>query len=321
MNIFFHILVNNVMPIFILIGLGFAISKKFDLNIRTLSKLNFYLFTPGFIFYNLYTTSLNLNMIKILLFCILYLVISDIMSKIISRIRKYDMGLTSAFKNSVMFNNTGNIGLSLITLIFGSAPFVVNGQTPYLTQALGAQVMIMVFMDLTMNTLGFYNAGRAKRNFKSSVDQILSMPIIYVVTLALFLRYMRLDITTTPLWSTIVYIKGGLVPVSLLTLGVQLSKTEFDFKNINVYISAFTRLIIGPIIALIFIYLFGFTGVIAQTVLIAYSVPTAVTTALIAVECDNNQNFASQAVMISTIFSSVTLTLSIYMAGVFFPVT
>jgi len=108
--------------------------------------------------------------------------------------------------------------------------------------------------------------------------------------------------------------------MALLTLGVQLSKTEFDFKNINVNIAVFTRLILGPILALVFIYIFGFSGVIAQTVLISYSVPTAVNTALIAVECDNNQNFASQEVMVSTIFSAFTLTSAIYIAAILFPV-
>ena len=103
-------------------------------------------------------------------------------------------------------------------------------------------------------------------------------------------------------------------------MGVQLSKTKFDFRNINVNIAVFTRLIIGPMLALIFIYIIGFTGVIAQTILISYSVPTAVNTALIAVECDNNQSFASQEVMISTIFSAVTLTSVIYLAGILFPI-
>ncbi|WP_425059527.1 hypothetical protein [Sporomusa carbonis] len=73
-------------------------------------------------------------------------------------------------------------------------------------------------------------------------------------------------------------------------------------------------------LALISIYVWGFTGAVAQTVLIAYSVPTAVNTALIAVECDSCQNFASQTVIMSTIFSAVTLTLAIYAARIIFPV-
>lgn len=320
MSIFLHILGNNIAPIFMLIILGFIISKKFDLSVFTLSKLNFYIFIPGFIFYNLYTTNLSFNMIKILFFCAVYLLVNDLLSRIISKIRKYDVGKTNAFKNSIMFNNTGNIGVSLITLVFGSYPFVIGGKTPYLNQALTAQIMILVFMNITMNTIGFYNAGRAKMNIKDSMRQILTMPSIYAIPLALLLKYLQADVTTTFIWPTIEYIRGGLVPMALLTLGAQLSKTEFDFKDIDVNIAVFTRLILGPILALILIYIFGFYGVIAQTVLISYSVPTAVNTALIAFECDNNQSFASQEVMISTIFSAITLTSAIYVARVLFPV-
>lgn len=320
MSIFLHILGNNIIPIFTLIILGFIVSKKFNLDVSTLSKLNFYIFVPGFIFVNLYSTDLSFNMLKILLFCIVYLITNDLISRIISKIRKYDVGQTNAFKNSIMFNNTGNIGVSLVTLIFGSAPYIIDGKTPYLNEALTAQIMILVFMNISMNTIGFYNAGRAKMSVKDSLHQIFTMPSIYAIPLAILLKYLKVDITTTPLWPTLEYVKGGLVPIALITLGVQLSKTEFDFKNINVNIAVFTRLIIGPMLALVLIYIFRFSGIIAQTVFISYSVPTAVNTALIAVECDNNQDFASQEVMVSTIFSAVTLTTAIYIARILFTV-
>ncbi|NLI92939.1 MAG: AEC family transporter [Peptococcaceae bacterium] len=320
MSIFLYILGNNIIPVFIIIGLGFLLSKIFDLNIFTLSKLNFYLFVPGFIFFNLYTANLSLDILKILFLAVTYMIANDLLARIISKIRKYDVGMTNAFKNSIMFNNAGNIGVSLITLVFSNAPYVIGGKTPYLNQALTAQVIILTFINITMNTIGFYNAGKAKKNIKDSIYQILTMPSIYAILLALLLKYFNIDIITTPLWPTLQYIKDGLVPMALLTLGVQLSKTEFDFGNIDVNIAVFTRIIIGPILALLCIYLFDFSGVVAQTVLISYSVPTAVNTALIAVECDNYQNFASQEVMISTILSAITLTSAIYLAGILFPI-
>ncbi|WP_411682338.1 AEC family transporter [Clostridium thailandense] len=320
MSIFLFILGNNIIPVFLLIGFGFIISKKFDLSVFTLSKLNFYLFVPGFIFSYLYTAKLSPQMFNILFFCILYLIVNDLIARIVSRIRKYDLGQTNAFKNSIMFNNTGNIGVSIITLIFGNAPFVIKGKTPYLGQALTIQIIILMFMNITMYTIGFYNAGRGKLDIKDSMRQIFSMPSIYIIPLALVLKYTKVDITSTPIWHTLEYVKDGLVPIALITLGVQLSKTEFDFKNINVNIAVFIRLILGPILASILICAFGFFGVIAQTLFISFSVPTAVNTALIAVECDNNQSFASQEVMVSTIFSCITLTSSIYLARVLFPV-
>lgn len=320
MSIFLHILSKNIIPVFMLIGLGFIVSKKFELSVYTLSKLNFYLFIPSFVFYSLYTTNISTDLVKILFYCIFYLIANDIIARVISKIRKYDVGMTNAFKNSIMFNNTGNIGVSLIALIFSSAPFIRDGNTPYLNEALTSQVIILVFINITMYSIGFYNAGRGKMNIKDSMHQIFSMPSIYAIPLALLLKYFRVDITPTPLWPTLVYLKGVLVPMALITLGVQLSKTEFDFKSSDVNIAVFTRLILGPILALILIYSFGFTGVIAQTLLISYSVPTAVNTALIAVEFDNYTTFASQEVMVSTIYSAVTLTSVIYIARLLFPV-
>jgi predicted permease len=320
MSIFLYILGNNILPVFIIIALGFIISKKFNLNIYTLSKLNFYLFVPGFIFFNLYTANLSFDIVKILFLALTYMIANDLLARLISRVRQYDVGMTNAFKNSIMFNNAGNIGVSLITLVFGHAPYVIDGKTPYLNQALTAQVIILVFINITMNTIGFYNAGKAKRDIKESIHQILTMPSIYAILLALLVKYFNIDITATPLWTTLEYIKDGLVPMALLTLGVQLSKTKFDFRNADVNIAVFTRLVIGPVLAFICIRLFAFSGVIAQTILICYSVPTAVNTALIAVECDNYQNFSSQEVMVSTILSAITLTTAIYMAGVLFPI-
>lgn len=320
MSTFFHILGNNIIPVFTIIALGFLLNKKFDFNIYTLSKMIFYLFTPVFIFVNLYTADLDLDMFKVLLFCMISLVINDLLARVIARIRRYNIGLTNAFKNSIMFNNSGNIGLSLITLVFSSTPFVIDGKTPYLGQAIAVQIMILVFMNLTMNTYGFYNAGRASKNFKDSIKQIFGLPSIYAIPLAILFKYMQLDIISTPLWPALVYIKDGMVPLTLITLGVQLSKTEFNFKDVNVHIAVITRLILGPILAFALIHIMNFSGVVAQTILIAYSVPTAVNTALIAIECDNNKHFASQMVMVSTVLSAITLTLAIFAARVLFPV-
>jgi malate permease and related proteins len=320
MNTLLSILLNNIIPIFILIIFGFIIGKKFDLNILTLTKLVFYIFTPGYIFVNLYTTGLDFDHLNVLLFCIIYLIINDVLARFISKVRKYDIGMENALKNSIMFNNTGNIGLSLITLVFSSTPFVINGHTPYLDRAISTQIIILVFMNLTTNTFGFYNASRAGRSLKTSIGQIFLMPPIYVIPSAFLFKYLKIDLTAIPLWPALEYIKNGLVPMALLTLGVQLSKTRFDFKDVNVSIAVIIRLVLGPILAFLLIYLFRFHGVIAQTVLISYSVPTAVNTALIAVECNNNQSFASQVVMMSTVFSAATLSAAIFAARILFPV-
>ena len=320
MLIFLHILSNNILPVFLTILAGYIVGKNFDLNVSTLSKLTFYILAPSFVFYNLYETELSYEMIKILGFALVYMLANDILGRIISKIRKHDIGMQNAFKNAIMFNNSGNIGVSLITLVFGCAPYIIGGTTPYLNHALTIQIIIMVFMNVSMNTIGLYNAGRAKMSFKNTMRKIMTLPVIYVLPIVLFLNYMNVDITGIPLWPAIVIAKSGLVPIALITLGVQLSKTKINVKDVDIHLAVFTRLIIGPLLAILGLHLFGFTGVAAQTLLISYSVPTAVTIALVAAEYDNNQSFTSQEVMMSTILSAVTLTLFIYLAAILFPI-
>jgi len=73
-------------------------------------------------------------------------------------------------------------------------------------------------------------------------------------------------------------------------LGIQLSKTKFQLKNRDAYTSVLVRLLGGPCIAFVLIKLMGFSGALAQALMISTSVPTAVNSALIAVETDNHLN-------------------------------
>ena len=95
----------------------------------------------------------------------------------------------------------------------------------------------------------------------------------------------------------------------------------FRISSKEVYLSVLVRLLGGPIIALFFIYLFQLRGVIAQVVMISSALPTAVNTALIAIEYDNYPNFASQAVVVSTLFAAVSLVFMIYIARIIFPLS
>lgn len=320
MNVFLYILNHNIIPILVLVILGYLLGKKFELSIYTLSKLNFYIFVPAFIFVNLYTTSIPQDMLKVVAAVILLLLLNMIIVKIYAKIRGFNEGYKNAFTNSVLFANTGNIGVPLITLVFSSPPFIVNGTAPYLGLALTAQVMVLVVQDTAMNTLGFFYAGKANTHWKNSVLKVLKMPAIYCVVLAVILKTVNYDFTLTPVWPALEYAKNALVSVALVTLGVQLSMTTFALKNPDAFMSAFMRLLVSPVFALIVIYILNLKGVIAQVVMITAALPTAVNTALIAVECENYPDFASQTVMISTFLGALSLVLMIFLARLIFPV-
>ncbi|HHW30600.1 MAG TPA: AEC family transporter [Clostridiaceae bacterium] len=320
MEIMLHIFTNNILPIFLLVGLGFILAKKFSMDIGTLTKINFYVLVPSFTFVYLYSTPIPLDMLKVLVAALILMILNYTSASVISHFRHFDKKMKNAFINSIIFYNSGNIGIPLITLIFSNKPYIVDGETPYLNLALTSQIMVLVVQNILTNTLGFYNAGSASMKWQESVRKILHMPAIYVISMALILKLFPFDMTKLPVWPALVHLRNALVPTALLILGIQIARTKFYSIKPEVILSVLFRLIGGPLFALFIIYALSLKGVIAQAFLVSASVPTAVNTALIAVEYDNCPEFASQVVLISTIACTITLSLIIYMSRILFPV-
>jgi hypothetical protein len=309
-SIFLFILLNNIAPIFLIIYLGYILSKKFNLDIASLSKLNFYIFVPALSLVKIYQTDIDTNLLKVLLYAVVFLGVLMTVATIIARFRGYSTSMKNAFKNSIMFYNSGNFALPLVTLVFAD--------TQYAAYAVSIQIMVLLVQTLTTNTLGFYNAGRGQMHYKETIKKVFRMPPAYAVMLGIMLKWIPYDFTQSFLWPAINYMKNGLVPVALLTLGVQLSLTKFNFRNIEVYLTSLVRLIGGPVLAYLLILFLRIDGVMAQVLLISSSVPSAVNTALIAVEFDNEPDFASQVVLTTTVLSLFTLTGVIFISKYIF---
>lgn len=318
MNILLSIILNSIIPIFILILLGYIIDKKFSLDINTLTKINFYLFVPAFSFANIYITDISIDLIRVIILTVVLLIFNFIFGAGLVKLLKLPKKTGKAFENSLMFYNSGNIGVSLMTLVFSNSPFVVDGMTPYLETALSVQIMTLLVQNLTTNTIGFINSGGEGMTLKKGFMRVIQMPTVYTITCAVLFKFLPFDFTATPIWSALDYLRSGLVAIALITLGVQLSKTRINLKMKIPYLSAIFRLLGGPAAALILIKLFGFEGVTAQAVFIASSTPTAVNTALLSVECKGDVDFAVQTVTISTLFSAVTMTTVVYLAYILF---
>ena len=59
MDLFFHIILTSIVPILLLTLMGVLLDRWFHLDLRTLSKLNFYLFLPAYILKSFYVTELT----------------------------------------------------------------------------------------------------------------------------------------------------------------------------------------------------------------------------------------------------------------------
>lgn len=318
MDIFLSIVINNIIPIFILVFLGYFLEKKFALDINVLTKIILYAFVPAFAFTNIYSTEISADLLRVILLHVLMLPLMFALGAGVNKLLKQPPGMAKSFENALMFYNSGNIGIPLVTLVFSSAPFIVGGGTPYLELALSVQVMTHLVQNLSLNTIGFINAGGEGMSLKSGLQRVVKMPSPYAILLAFLCNLLPFDVTATPVWSALVFLRSGMIGVALLTLGVQMAKAKIDFKKAMPWAASFCRLVGGPVLAFFLIKLFGMEGIIAQAVFISSSTPTAVTVAVISFECKGDTDFAAQAVALSTLLSAVTMTTVVYLAQILF---
>lgn len=304
---------DNILPVFFLIMLGFLLGKKVKLDPSVLTTLNFYIIIPSFMFVMLTETDFPDNVGLILVAATLMLVINASLGMVISKVRSFDNVMSRSFASSLMFYNSGNIGIPLITLFFSD-----HQNKSALGIALAVQISVLLVQNISMNTVGFILANHRSGSLKESIVKVFKMPIIYSIALALCLKYFSFDPQSLSIWPALVYAKDAMIAIALLTLGIQLASTSLRSLRADVFLSSALRLVGGPIAALIIIWFMRFDGIVAQAFLISSSVPTAVNTALIAIECKTNPEFASQTVMVSTVISAITLSGVIFLSQILY---
>ncbi|MBO7745176.1 AEC family transporter [Paenibacillus sp. MWE-103] len=310
MTIFLSILWNNVIPLSVMIALGITLHRVFSLDIKTLSKLNFYLFSPAVIFNLLYTTDITVSvLLKVLLFFFVFMLLLYGCVEVMIRLRGTPGGMRGAVRNSVLFYNSANYGIPLNQLAFASNPYTLS-----------VQVLIMMMQSLIPNTYGIYNVNAHKLRAKDIRRTILGQPVIYAIPLGFLFHTLQVPIPqalSTPLG----YLANAFIGTALITLGVQLGSIKLTFRHPkmkDVLLACGLRLIGGPLLALAVVWLMrtnGFTAVdalMAKALIVSSSVPTSLSSVLLAVEFDNEPEFASQVVLLSATLSIATVTAVIY---------
>ncbi len=303
----FTIFKDIILPIFIVMAIGFILQKKFTMDISTLSKLNIYFVVPAFIFVKLYSTQFTASLFgKVLLFFILLVIILYAISTLFAKVLGLDRGKKTAFSNSTMFFNSGNYGVPVNELAFKGDPF-----------AMSIQVIVLTLQNILTFSYGIFALQSVNNSKWKAMIGYFKMPVLYAMGAGLICNALNIQVPSVILVPANM-IANAMIGLALLTLGAQVARIQFKAALSAVYSSLTIRLIISPIIALFIIWLFRVDGMTAQALLIASAMPTSVNSAVIAEEYKNYPEFAAQVVLFSTIISAFTVSFVIYLAGILF---
>lgn len=301
MEVLVLIVMNVILPVFTMIGVGVFLHRKFTLNMDTLSKLNHYFLLPAVSFVNIYQSSLQgSTLVQIMGFLLLQSASLIALSSGIARLASFEPRLSATFKNSVVLNNSGNFGLPVSQLVFHQNPYGAS-----------IQVIVTIFQNLLTYTYGLFNSVSTQANGKKMIAEFLKLPTLYTLILGLCLNSMSIQLPQF-IWSPIQNASNAFIAIALITLGAQSAYLKITQFSLPLILSLVGRLVMSPMIALLIIYCLRLEGTVAQALLIASSYPTSRNSALFALEYNNHPEYAAQVVLVSTLISSLTVTLVVY---------
>lgn len=193
------------------------------------------------------------------------------------------------FLPSLMLPNTGNMGLPLCLFAFGDV---------------GLALGIAYF---TVSSVLQFTVGASVAAGGLSMKRLLSTPHIYVVSLAIVLLVLGVDL---PRWAenTVKLIGQFTIPLMLLILGVSLARLKVGGVGRAVVLSIM-RMGSGFVVGLLIVWGFDLEGAMAGVILIQSSMPVAVFNYLFAQYYNNNPQEVAGLVVISTAISFATLPL------------
>jgi predicted permease len=176
----------------------------------------------------------------------------------------------------------------------------------------GFQALVLAINNVLTFTVGIWLLARSKLSIAEATKQVLSMPLIYAVLLGIVLSATKTSLPK-PLLVSLKYLGDGLIPVALVTLGVQLAE-RFEFRNgAALTAAAFLRLVASPLSMFAIVHLLGIQPELGRVLILGASVPTAVNTALLAIEFGVNPSLASAIVMVTTLLSPITVTITAFL--------
>lgn len=295
-----------IAPIFAMVGLGYLVQKRVGLDLPTLTRLNFYIFVPAFLFVNIYESKLSLDQLsRIGLHFILFFSIIAVLAWSVASLFGLGERMKRALTASVIFYNSGNYGIPVAQLAFGGA-----------TLPLQVQAAMVMLQNITTFTVGvFLMAGGRGGRKRDTLLEVFKLPMIYVLALAGVMRTFGWA-PLPPINTALHFLSGALVPVAVVTLGAQMAGLEVPRFGRALSLSLALRLVASPIIGFGLVWALGIKGLLGEALMVSTSFPTAVNSALLALQFENEPEFAAAAVFYSTLVSTLTVSATIYVARV-----
>jgi len=291
----FLVFLNVVTPVFILVVIGYFVGPRIKIEARSLSRTAYFVFIPAFVFNIISEAKIDSELaLQMLSFILVAQIAVALLGFMVGKALRQSREITAAFVLIATFGNVGNFGLPLIVFRLGETA------RTYATVYFVATVFISFVICVGV-------ASWARSGGVTAVFSVFKTPALIALIPALVFNIT--DVEVPIFLSRLSGLLGqAMIPVMLITLGVQMGEIPKIKINFNVFAASTVRLIGGPVLALLIVPYFGLEGLERSTGILQAAMPAAVLASIIALEYKLLPEFVTTTVLFSTLYSILTLT-------------
>lgn len=286
-----------MLPVALIIAMGYIGNKTLKLDQSTLSQISVYILAPALVADSFYRTTISNDVaLKLLLAYILTTGIIYGSVVIISKFLKLSVDDNKSLLAIGLCPNNGNMGLSIIAFSLGD-------------EALERAVIYMIFSSVVL--FGMLPGMLKGDSLITSLKLTWKLPLIWSMLLGITLHFTGI-ILPFNMGKSLEWLGISAIPIALIILGIQLSKTKFEF-GMTEFTATIGRLAIAPIIAYSIGKLVGLEGLDLQVLTLQTAMPTAVNAVIMIKEFGGNTTMVARTIIISTVMSFATLPFLIWL--------
>ncbi len=293
----FIISAQQVLVLFVLIGVGFLCGKKgilTDHSSKHITDIVLYIVTPCVMvsaFQRKFSMELVGNIIIGVIFSAVILAISILIAKI--TFHDKNKADNSVYKFATIFSNCGFMSLPLQKAILGDNGWFYGS------------IFIAVF-NIFLWTYGLVMMSGDKKQL--SLKKLALNPGIVGVVIALILFVSGIELPYI-VAKPIEYLSDLNTPLPMLVVGFYLSQANLKkaFTGAKIYLTLAVRLIIIPLIAVAAMTVLKIDPAITVSFTIACAAPTAATTTMFSAKFNRNVELSVSLVASTTIVSIITM--------------
>lgn len=292
-------IVSTICKLFFALAIGFFLNKKQILDAVTNKKLSYIVMQvalPCMIVSSVANTQGDkADVLKLLIMGFVVYACLPVISYLLVKCLHVSNNERGIYQVMFMFSNVVFMGYPVAATLFGSECifYICIFHMPF---------------NLLYFTYGNYLITKGSENIaRLSIRQIFNNGIIAsIISLVIYISNIQMPDTITVVLS---FIGNIATPVSMIVIGATIGGYVLKevFKEKKLFIVTLIRLIVFPILTYLIMSLAGFEGVMRGVATITLGMPIASVVSMTCTEYECNEKIASMSVVISTIFSIVTI--------------